>query len=71
MPPDDCDEHGIPKYFESDKIHISGLIVCDYSKYYSHWNAVKSLGDWLKGHGVPALTGIDTRMLTKKIREVP
>ena len=57
------------KFFESDKIHISGLIVTDYSHEYSHWNAVKSLGQWLKENDIPALYAIDTRKLTKKIRE--
>ena len=56
-------------FFESNKIQIRGLIVCDYSKEYSHWNAVKSLGEWLTEAGVPALYGIDTRSLTKFIRD--
>lgn len=56
------------EFYESDKIHISGLIVSDYSFEYSHWNAIKSLGDWLKEHKVPGLFGIDTRALTKIIR---
>lgn len=63
------DEFGLPKYFESYKIHAKGLIVQDYSHHYSHWNAVSSLGEWLKEEGVAGLCGIDTRMLTKKIRE--
>ena len=63
------DEYGLPKYFESNKIHATGLIVQDYSHHYSHWNAASSLGDWLKEEGVPGLCDIDTRMLTKKIRE--
>ena len=62
------DEHGLPKYFESDRIHATGLLVQDYSHHYSHWNAASSLGDWLKEEGVPGLCDIDTRMLTKKIR---
>lgn len=63
------DEYGLPKFFESDRIHAKGLIVQDYSHHYSHWNAVSSLGDWLKEEGVPGLCNVDTRMLTKKIRE--
>lgn len=63
------DEFGLPKYFESNKIHCAGLIVQDYSHHYSHWNAASSLGDWLKEEGVPGLSGIDTRMLTKRLRE--
>ncbi len=67
--PGDEVENGILKYFESDKIHIAGLIVTDYSFEYSHWNAKKSLADWLKAHNVPAMYGVDTRQLTKVIRE--
>ncbi len=47
---------------------VTGLIVSDYTPEYSHWNAKWSLGDWLKSEGVPALEGIDTRAVTKKIR---
>lgn len=56
-------------FFESDKIHVSALIVSSYSFQYSHWNAVESLGDWLKANNVPGLYGIDTRALTKILRE--
>jgi carbamoyl-phosphate synthase (ammonia) len=63
------DEYGLPKFFESSKIHVKGLIVQDYSHHYSHWNAASSLGDWMKEQGIPGLAGIDTRLLTKKIRE--
>src|SRR5512137_2068010 len=47
-------------YFESDRIQVEGLVVADYSRAYSHWNAVESLSDWLNRHRVPALTGVDT-----------
>jgi len=69
VPGEDKDIYGLLKHFESTGIHISGLIVSDYSITHSHWNAVRSLGDWLKAHNIPALHGIDTRMLTKMIRE--
>ena len=61
--------NGISDFFESERIHMSGLLVQDYSHEYSHWNAKESLSDWLKGEGVPAVSGIDTRMLTKVLRE--
>ena len=63
------EENQMFSFFESDKVHITGLIIADYSEEYSHWNANESLGNWLKRNKVPALTGIDTRMLTKHIRE--
>lgn len=62
-------ENKLPKNFESDRIHISGLVVADYSSTYSHWDAKKSLGEWLQEEKIPAITGIDTRALTKKLRE--
>lgn len=67
--PSDSKTEGINDNFESDKIHATGLIVSDYSFEYSHWNAVKSLGDWLKENKVPGLFDIDTRALTKILRE--
>jgi carbamoyl-phosphate synthase small subunit len=67
--PDDTIAEGLPTHFESDRIQVSGLIVSDYSKVYSHWSANRSLSDWLCAHRVPALCGIDTRALTKQLRE--
>jgi carbamoyl-phosphate synthase small subunit len=62
-------ENGIHKYYESHKLHITGLIISDYSFEFSHWNAEKSLSDWLKEYNVPGLFDIDTRALTKILRE--
>ena len=62
-------EDGMLKFFESEEIHISGLIVSDYSFNYSHWNADQSLADWLKEFNIPGIYGIDTRSLTKHLRE--
>ncbi|KAL0086645.1 hypothetical protein F4703DRAFT_1941887 [Phycomyces blakesleeanus] len=59
---------GIPKYFESSEIHVAGLIVGNYAADYSHFLASSSLSTWLKENDVPAIYGIDTRALTKKIR---
>ncbi|OZJ02541.1 Protein pyrABCN [Bifiguratus adelaidae] len=67
---EDMDEllKDIPKYFESSEIHVAGLIVGQYTEEYSHYLAQSSLSKWLKEYDVPALYGIDTRALTKKIR---
>jgi carbamoyl-phosphate synthase small subunit len=59
----------ILKYYESSSIHISGLLVSDYSFNYSHWNAAESLDEWLLSNNIPGLYGVDTRALTKRIRE--
>jgi carbamoylphosphate synthase small subunit len=64
------DEIGLPKFFESKEIHISALIVSEYSWKHSHWNAQKSLGKWLKEYNIPAMYGVDTRAMTKKLREM-
>ena len=55
--------------FESESIHCRGLIVTNYSDEFSHWSAVRSLADWLTEEEIPAITGIDTRMLTRKLRD--
>ena len=67
--PRDLEDRGIHRFYESNRLHITALIISDYSFEYSHWNAVKSLGDWLKAHDVPGLFDIDTRALTKILRE--
>jgi carbamoyl-phosphate synthase/aspartate carbamoyltransferase len=60
----------LPKHFESSEIHIAGLVTASYSgEDYSHYLAQSSLGSWLKENGVPAMCGVDTRSLTKRIRE--
>jgi carbamoyl-phosphate synthase small subunit len=64
---DEADD--ILRFYESSSIHISGLLVSDYSFDYSHWNATESLDEWLRKHNVPGVYGIDTRALTKRIRE--
>jgi carbamoyl-phosphate synthase small subunit len=62
-------ENGVHAHYESNKLHITALIISDYSFEYSHWNAEKSLADWLKEWEVPGIFGIDTRALTKILRE--
>lgn len=70
VPPFTFDKQtGLPDFMESDRIYASALIVSDYSEQYSHWNAVESLGEWLQREKVPGITGIDTRELTKVLRE--
>ena len=62
-------ENGLFKYFESEAIHCRALIISDYSHDYSHWNAKRSLDDWMMEQKIPGIYGIDTRMLTRKLRE--
>ena len=69
VPDDGEDEFGLPRFFESDRVQVAALIVADYSHHHSHWNSQRSLSQWLTQQRVPALYGLDTRLLTKKIRE--
>jgi carbamoyl-phosphate synthase/aspartate carbamoyltransferase len=60
----------LPTYFESSQIHVAALVVATYAgEDFSHFLAESSLGQWLKEQGVPAMHGVDTRALTKRIRE--
>lgn len=66
---DNSRENGLLKNFESEKIQVRGLIVSDYSEEYSHWSAVKSLHQWMQQEKITGISGIDTRKLTRKLRE--
>ncbi len=69
VPPFDKDEHGIIKNFESENIHVRGLVCSTPAKDFSHFRGEKTLTDWLKENKVPAIAGIDTRELTQVLRE--
>ncbi len=59
----------VSKLLESGKIHLRGLIVSEYCEKESHWDAKKTLADFLKKYKIPAIQGVDTRALTQKLRE--
>ncbi|XP_061756815.1 CAD protein isoform X1 [Nerophis ophidion] len=69
VPQDEQGVFGLSKWFESSKIHPAALVIGELSESPSHWSSFKSLDQWLKEQGVPGIQGIDTRCLTKKIRE--
>jgi carbamoyl-phosphate synthase small subunit len=69
VPPDKSPEELLDSNFESNKIHIAGLLVSEYSIDYSHWGSICSINDWLKKFNIPAISGVDTRRLTQKLRE--
>jgi carbamoyl-phosphate synthase (ammonia) len=62
------DEHGLTERMESDRIHAAGMIMQDYSCHSSHWESERTLSQWLKAEGIPAISGVDTRAITKKLR---
>jgi carbamoyl-phosphate synthase small subunit len=62
-------EGSIEPPFEADRIQVQGLVVQTYVDAHSHHAGTRSLGEWLRSDGVPAVTGIDTRTLTRRLRE--
>lgn len=64
-----CEGGGFSKNFESEDIHVRGVIIGQASEHMSHFSAVSTLARWLEHHKIPAITGVDTRALTKKLRE--
>jgi carbamoyl-phosphate synthase small subunit len=62
------DEYGLPKFFESERIQVKGLLIHDLSDAASHWSCKKTLDQWLYEEKVPGIYSIDTRELTKKLR---
>ncbi len=67
--PPDRPEGSISGPFESGCIQVQGLVVQRHEPRFSHHAGVRSLGDWLRAEGVPAVEGVDTRMLTMRLRE--
>lgn len=60
---------GLMKYLESERLHPSAFVVHSYTDAYSHWNAVESLSEAMKRHGVTGLADIDTRELAAHLRD--
>jgi len=61
-------EMGVPKYFESDSIKVSGLVIHELCEKPYHWASEKTLDEWLMAESIPGIYGVDTRRLTKKLR---
>jgi carbamoyl-phosphate synthase small subunit len=69
VPGRDRDEWGLLRGFESERIHPTGVIVATPASDTSHWQASRSLHDWMAESGVPGLAGVDTRALAKRLRQ--
>lgn len=69
VPSEALNAWGFSENLESEEIHVRGVIVSQVSEGHSHHLSEGSFPDWLKKHGIPGLTGVDTRALTKKLRE--
>lgn len=59
----------VSEYYESEHIHCRAIVAQDYSFDHSHWQADRSLARWLQEEKIPGIYGIDTRALTKHLRE--
>ncbi|XP_050512938.1 CAD protein [Diabrotica virgifera virgifera] len=69
VPEEKKDENNLPYFFESNRIWASALVVGEHCNYPSHWRSTRTLSAWMAQENVPGIQGIDTRQLTKKIRE--
>jgi len=58
-----------PEDSESDHPQVTGVVVRELSRHASNWRSTQSLDEWLGAAGVPVLDGIDTRRLTRHLRE--
>ena len=67
--PKKSEKQNLLEFYESDKIQISALVISEYSQEFNHWNAEKSLNDWMLESKTPGIYGIDTRLLTSILRE--
>lgn len=66
--PDDSKLDMMYRHFESNKIHVKGIVITALSEEFSHWNGARRLEDWMKEYQIPGIQGVDTRALTKKLR---
>ncbi|KAI8851809.1 class I glutamine amidotransferase-like protein [Chytridium lagenaria] len=69
VPTQTRDAFGLLEHFESGRIQCQGIVVNDYATKYSHWTAVESLGQWCARHGIPAISGVDTRAVVSLLRD--
>ena len=69
VPSEEILAESLSKNFESERIHPKGLIVFDYCENFSNWEAVKGLEQWMNEQGLTGIYGIDTRELTKILRD--
>ena len=65
----DRDVFGLPRYFESGDIKVTGIVVQEYCQKPSHWASAQTLSSWMAKEGVPGIEGVDTRALVTTIRE--
>jgi carbamoyl-phosphate synthase small subunit len=62
-------QDGLLSHFESESVHVRGVVVAGLCEQPAHWNSAQSLSAWLEQEGVTGICGIDTRALTRRLRE--
>lgn len=58
-----------PEDWESSRIQVAGVVVNETCEQWSHHKSSRSLKEWLQAEGIPLITGVDTRALTKCLRK--
>jgi carbamoyl-phosphate synthase small subunit len=64
--------YGINEAYDAESVsgpRAEGFIVKEYFDYYSNWRAVMSLDAYMKKYDVPGISGVDTRALTRRLRD--
>ena len=69
VPSEELAAQSLSQKLESDRIHPKGLVVFDYCEDYSNWEAEKSLEQWMVEQKLTGIYGLDTRELTKILRD--
>ncbi len=69
VPAKGADKYGFPQGFESEKIHVLGIVIGDLSEDFEQYGHDRTLEEWCISEGVPGITGVDTRALTQQLRE--
>lgn len=63
------DSQDVGVVLESQGVQCAAVIVGDVAEKFSHYTAVESLASWCKNHNVPGITGVDTRAITRLLRD--
>jgi carbamoyl-phosphate synthase small subunit len=63
------DSQDVGVVLESKNIQCSAVVVADVAEKFSHYKAVESLAGWCRRQGIPGITGVDTRAVTRLLRD--
>ncbi|KAJ3910288.1 carbamoyl-phosphate synthase [Lentinula edodes] len=63
------DAHDVGVVLESQGIQCAAVVVSDVAERFSHYTAAESLASWCQRHDIPGITGVDTRAITRLLRD--